>query len=286
MSDGQSRAFALENAALRVTVEARGGKVTEVECLRHQRDWIHTPEHSETHEARSDFTREEAYGWDECFPTLLRCHTDPQWLGERDHGELWGRAWQVESVTNEAVALNYRDPRDRFTFRRVLSLDGPLIRCAYSVSSSAGLSFLWAMHPLLNVQPGDQLFTPPGEMRVTGEAGMARELLQEPGALIPPWDGLSVLKAYVSPTASIWSASVKAASGCQISFRSSSASSRHLGIYYNGGGWPSPDTDLYQVALELTSSPWDDYESATREGQVASCPPAGACRWDVDIAID
>ena len=90
----------------------------------------------------------EAFGWDECLPTVAPCPdpADATAPALRDHGEQWGRPADVEATDDRLVATWTRS-RWRLRFRRAITLDGAAVDCEYELAAGGdqALPFLWSM---------------------------------------------------------------------------------------------------------------------------------------------
>ena len=93
----------LENAALRLDcLPAIGARIVALVDRTTGRDWLTTgrPPVDPTIWAGDDavFGGDQAFGWDECLPTIARCPDplDPTGPALRDHGDAWGRPTAVE----------------------------------------------------------------------------------------------------------------------------------------------------------------------------------------------
>lgn len=256
-----------------VAVDAHdGGKVTSLRCLRHGREWLHGPTAAPASADRFDAAR--SCGWDELFPTVLA-------TGElRDHGDLWGRPWAERGAT-----LSYEDPGGRYQFERSLELDGGTITAAYTLRNvgAEALPWMWAMHPILAVEPGDRLELPGvreviAEGRVVGwpvaTLGGRRVRLDR----IAPADGKTVLKLYARARTA-----VVTGERCRLTV---SSELPYLGLYVNLGGWPAPGSGLHQLGLEPTTAPVDDLATAVTRGLVRVAGPGEETRWTATVRVD
>lgn len=150
----------LENDAIRVAIlPDYGARVVSLVGKGIGRDWIYGGGQSWNIGEDAVYGKEEAVGWDECFPTVsaYQAEATPWRRRLRDHGDLWGRPWQVEAQTASELTTAYTDPQFRFV--RTLRVDGPSLIAEYRVEnlSAEPLPYLWAQHNLLAVSPGDRI---------------------------------------------------------------------------------------------------------------------------------
>jgi len=142
-----------------------GAKIISLKSVRTGREWMwHPPGELELfHNSPEDhFSSSPLVGVDECLPTIEPC----VWRGRKlpDHGEVWSVGWNVDEeawqkgVLRTSVNLGVSP----FDFERTIELDENEVRLSYQLSNRSAASeyFLWAIHPLLKIQEGDQLVLP------------------------------------------------------------------------------------------------------------------------------
>ena len=150
----------IENDRLRVGVTpAYGARVVSLFDKASGREWM--TEGSESANTGEDvrYWGEEAVAWDECFPTVSVWDASGTPWGRklRDHGDLWGRPWQVDAASVTALTTTYADPQFRFT--RTLRLEGSTLVAEYAAENLTDepLPYLWALHALLAAKPEDRM---------------------------------------------------------------------------------------------------------------------------------
>ncbi len=272
------------------------GKVVSLRCRRHGREWLAQP--SGAVEATEDdqvYGAAEAWGWDELFPTVLPGASSPaQWPGSlRDHGELWGRPWQVTERSPTALGLAYADADLGFRFERRIELDDRRARCDYSLLSTRedAVPFQWSMHPILALRPGERLELEAASAEVT----IPGHHLLPTAAAVVSWpehngldlatvrqsDGETLLKLYVAPADGV----VAVGGGeCGLSVHTDLAFAPDVGIYVNYGGWPQGGP-LHQVGIEPTNSAADDLAAALQSGRAGVLPAGERLCWSVEIRL-
>lgn len=225
---------------------------------------------------------DQARGWDECFPTVAPCD-HAGWDGPlRDHGDLWGRPWQV-TADGQTCMATYDDPR--FAFTRALHLRGAGVVADYQVSNRtlAALPYLWSQHCLLATTPADRIV-------LQGIAGM------QAGGVPVDWPlhaarDLSVvgaagegfaLKAYGTALNAANAEIIGAEGGIRFDWSDNEIGA--FGLWLDYGGWP-PGAPVYQVALEPTTAPADDLAQATAMGRARMLAPGEIHHWSVRIAL-
>lgn len=260
----------IENDMLRVGVAAAyGARVVSLFDKVSQREWMTAGGESTNIGEEARYSVHEAVGWDECFPTVSRwdAAATPWGRNLRDHGDLWGRPWQVDSHTATALSTTYSDAQFRFT--RTITLEGARLVVAYAAENrtEAPLPYLWALHALLAVQPGDKIEL--GELESLWSVFMSSKgAPQETGALswVTPSAGLPFALDEVQPPSADFMAKLYSAHrpggwarigrpGARLAI-GWDGSIAHLGIWITYGGWPARGGH-YEVALEPTNAPAD-----------------------------
>jgi galactose mutarotase-like enzyme len=275
----------IENEALQVAViPGYGGRVISLFDKASTREWLAQGGQSPNIGEDARYLAAEAFGWDECFPTVAPWDASgTAWRRPlRDHGDLWGRPWQVDFATAEAIALSYAD--GQFSFSRELRLDGAAVIARYSVENLSGepLPYLWALHGLLAATPEDRIVLP-GVDKVSASylaLGGARLTASElawpaPGDTLPfPLD--RVQPASTAFAGKLYASGVAGGSALvghpgqwlEIDW---DTSIEHLGVWLTYGGWPAPGGS-YQIALEPTTSAADHLGQAIDAGFLSLAP--------------
>jgi galactose mutarotase-like enzyme len=153
----------IETDALKIAVATHyGARVISLLNRTTGREWMTAGGESTDTGDEVVYSDREAVAWDECFPTVgVWDATGTPWRRRlRDHGDLWGRPWQVVSQTT--TSLTTRFDASLFSFVRTLSAAGPTLTADYAVTSRAAepLPYLWALHALLAVEQGDTITLP------------------------------------------------------------------------------------------------------------------------------
>jgi galactose mutarotase-like enzyme len=158
--------YVLSNQHVEVAVVPDlGARIISLKNLQTGREWLWYPPGRRflfRNQPGDDFARSPLFGMDECLPTIAPC----SWKGRHlpDHGEAWFAAWSVDAeawrggVLRTGVDLAISP----FHFERSIELIGKHVRLDYRLVNQGNNEehFLWAMHPLLQLEPGDQLELP------------------------------------------------------------------------------------------------------------------------------
>lgn len=229
----------IENERIRLSVlPSFGARIVEFVDKRTNRNWLVTGAPIGSTSDDAIFGKDEAVGWDECFPTIAATEI----IGaQRDHGALWGRPQKCTvhdcEITTEFVAAGY-------LLDRVLALRGEVLVAKYRLRTSNGsiaIPALWSQHCLLDVAPGEQI-------NINGLADPNPAFLREiaPLTVLDPNAGLSqktYSRACEKPRVEISGANGK------LSLSWNADEMPFCGIWINYGGWPE-DTPCHQIAFE------------------------------------
>jgi hypothetical protein len=293
----------LENAFVRlVAVPEVGARVVSLVDRRTGREWLvqgTLPADDAAARAWAAdgavFGGTEAFGWDECLPTVAPCADplDPTAPPLRDHGDHWGRPADVEASGGELRAA-WASPRWPYVLRRTLSLDGPAVTADYEleVRGNRRLPVLWSMHALIALEPGSNIvIEPAGRARLTHHAGLAIE----PGTTALDWPGptLDVVRGIEAGQAAklyldsglLRTAAARTPDGAELRFGWDHAVASTLGVWFSYGGWPADGEPRHQVALEPTTSPDDNLASAIEAGRATIVAPGRPLRWTVRMVL-
>ncbi len=301
-------AVVVENERLRlVTVPDLGARIVSLADRATGREWLVQGEPPVDPMAWAGpdavFGGAQAYGWDECLPTVARCPDplDPWGPSVRDHGDGWGRPGDVRVHRDGSMVAGWRVPA-RYLFRRTLRLDGPTVLLEYSVESlGPDLPFLWSMHPLLALEPGARIELPGvGHLGLTRAVGLDLKTVEGrlgwPMALTA--DGSTVdlslvrdvsarialkLAGDAPPDGSVL---VRQPDGSTLVMDWHPRSAPALGVWLDFGGWPA-GAGRHQVALEPATSPDEDLASAVASGRAVILRGRGArASWTVRLSVD
>lgn len=289
----------IENAAIRVVVDpAFGARVLSLLDRRSGRNWIAKGPQSANTGEDAAYRADEAVGWDECFPTVAPWDAiGTAWdRALRDHGDLWGRGWVVDSHDVDRLACSYSD--GNFRFSRALSLAGATLTARYRVDnlSDTELPFMWALHGLLAVTPDDSITLDGIDTVRASYLGRGGQTYAAPEL---PWPGpaapLHLPLDIVQPAAIQFAGKLYAS---HVPTARASAGGRngwldigwdndeiaHLGLWLNYGGWPVPG-DVHHLALEPTTAPADHLGQALEQGTAIGLPPGASKSWSVTLTL-
>ena len=155
-----------------------GGRVISLRSRRTGREWC-------WHQPRADwlwanrpgdnFGASPQAGIDECVPTVAACG----WRGRAvpDHGEVWYQNWQLDERQRAAGRLSATVRLDvsPLDFTRTIGVERGEFVFDYALTNhgSEPEDFVWCVHPLFTIEPGDRLELPPDvtSLRLNGGLG-------------------------------------------------------------------------------------------------------------------
>jgi hypothetical protein len=269
----------LRNAILEVVVvPGFGAKVVSLKNLRTGREWMYHPDNNPIlfqNRPNDDFARSPLVGWDECLPTIAPC----TWRGRSlpDHGEVWNTAWQLDeaALARGVIKTSVRLPISPFEFTRSIEIQNDTLCADYHLLNLSGepQEFLWAMHPLLALQTGDQLELSHEIRQLLGQQSWLDSLDFE--GKIP-----SCVKAFASPLQQGQAGISNPVSGDSLMFNWDAADCNTLGIWLTRGGW----NGHHHVAVEPSNAASDSLDAAA--GNWNNCGmlvPFGKKAWKIQI---
>lgn len=289
----------LEHSTMRVTVSpAYGARVTGLIDKATGRNWIAPGGESPSTGEDAVYLRDEAVGWDECFPTVAPWDASGTVWGRtlRDHGDLWGRPWQIDAQTATSLTTTFATSEFRFT--RGLSLDGDTLAARYVVENrgSVPLPFMWALHGLLAVTPDDRIVLP-GVDRVAASyfSHRSKTIIAPTVAWPGPNDELPLALDTIRPAAEHFAAKLYASNlpeprvsvgsdNAWLDIRWKDTEIAHLGLWLNYGGWPAKG-NVHHIALEPTTAPVDHLGQAIETGTATTLAPSVTKNWSVTLTL-
>lgn len=272
--------YVLNNNEIELAVVPElGAKIISLKNLRTGREWLWHPSEGLklfTNQVRDDFSISPLVGIDECFPTIEPC----SWQGRElpDHGEIWSVPWQVdgEAWDNGVLKTKTRLSISPFEFERTIELQGNEVRIAYRLHNLGANeeSFLWAMHPLLRLEAGDELELPDSTRELlNGEAWV-----DDVTSAIPD---RNCAKMFARPVADSWAAIRNAARGDRLEFVWDSAENNTLGLWLTRGGWHGH----HHLAIEPTNADGDSLADTAGRKNCGTVAGKGAVNWQLCLRV-
>ena len=272
--------LSLRSPAVQVSVVPElGAKVISLQDRRTGREWMWHPAGELrlfANRAGDDFSISPLAGMDECLPTIAPC----SWRGRSlpDHGEVWAAPWRWDEADWEKGLLTTRI-RLRLSpleFERQIRLQGNEVQLQYQLRnrSSAEEWFLWAMHPLLRMEPGDRLKLPAStqsRMQCAAWNEMLDFLVAEEACA----------KWFVAPISEGWAAVQNPTTGDALSFHWNPIENQTLGLWLTRGGWHGH----HHLAIEPTNGQPDALDRAAARQHCGVIPAESTLSWQVGIRV-
>ena len=303
-------AIALQSAELEaVVVPALGMKVTNLR-RRRGREWLWRNDQMPLAlpvPGASYGETADSGGWDECFPTVAPSPVPGAPAGAPrlpDHGELWSAEW-TSSVYDHAggttLAGAARGTLLPYEIHRELTLDAaePVVRLRYRLrhTGEAPFPWIWAAHPLINVQPGSTLELP-GVSQVKLDAVHGRDDLAagdvvswagavggERDRFVFPEKGGWALKLFgdLGPEGRMVVTDPRLGERLEMVVRREAVP--QVGVWINCHGWAPPGKrPYYNLGLEPGIGAPDRLEEAVRSwGTFRTLAPGEETGWEVEV---
>ena len=272
--------YTLKNGLAEVAVVPElGARVISLKNVKTGREWMSHPPgrlklfRNQTGDA---FLNSPLVGMDECLPTIAAC----QWGGRLlpDHGEAWSVAWRLDEGAWEQGKLRTTASLkiSPFDFERTIELRGNKISLSYALRNRAAKDepFLWALHPLMKVQRGDQLMLPKSTRAMMNGKAWGEEL----GAAIPEGE---CEKIFVGPLRDGGAGIYNPRTGDRIDFDWCEAENNSLGLWLTRGGWHGH----HHFAIEPSNGDADALSHAAERQRCGVLPGKGVAKWQVHFRI-
>jgi len=256
-----------------------GSKIISLKDLRTGRDWMwHPPGGLKLFRNRSGdaFSQSPLAGADECLPTIAPC----SWRGRElpDHGEVWNVPWTVDSkaLENGILKTSVRLEISPFDFERAIELRGNEIQISYQLKnfSTAERRFLWAIHPLLRLQPGDQLELPASTRALLNGATW----IDAVASAIPENNSA---KIFAAPVSEGLAAIGNPVTGDRLEFAWNPLENDTLGLWLTRGGWHGH----HHFALEPMNADSDALNLAAGQNRCGVVAASGFVTWQIRLRV-
>ena len=285
----------LENDRIRATMlPSFGGRIVSLTDRRTGRQWLVEGEPHGSSGGDAIYGAREACGWDECFPTVAPCR-HIGWPGVlRDHGELWGRAWQARPEEG-SIAAWYES--DRFRFSRSIGLKRNELVACYSVTNldRVPFAYVWSQHCLLAVNTSDRIRLDGIVNPVVRDGVLKGRMLHRQPFDWPKVPGIgSDLTRIMDSDAEL---ALKIHAGTEdrpcatvhdgrsaISFSWSGLEVPAVGLWLNYGGWQE-GCPVHHIAIEPTTANSDSLASAEAIGMARVLESGQTHSWRIVIAL-
>lgn len=282
-------------------VPALGGRIISLRSRRTGREWCwHQPRPDWLWANRpgDDFGRSPQAGVDECVPSVAGC----TWRGRSipDHGEVWAEAWELDAAELAAGRLSATvllriSP---FVFQRTIRAEaggGFVFDYALTNRGATAEEFLWCLHPLFNIVPGDRLELPAEVTALRLDGGIGDRPINhgDSWAYPEPAPGIRLdrletpgmprgcVKGFAGPLRAGHAAMVNDTMGDRLELAWDVRVVPYLGLWLNRG-----HTGFHHVALEPATGAPDSLRSAVEAWRQFATVAAGATvRWSVQCRL-
>jgi len=248
----------------------------------------------------------ECSGFDDMFPTIDRMIVpDYPWAGAEmpDHGEVCALPWQA-AVDDDALILTAHGVRFPYVFqKRIKSTQSAELTFDYHVRNCSPFDFncLWAAHLMLNSAAGGRIVLPyregsPATCVFSGDAGLGRRGDPWTWPIARRQDGRTQDLAVTLPRSAAgnsykfyfdqvlpegWVAYHYPDDQATFTMQFPPAIVPWLGVWINEGSFH----DLYNIALEICTAPWDRPDEAAARGRASILPAGGEWRWSLKVSV-
>ena len=303
-----TQGITLHNDSLRVQIlPEEGGKVASFFDVRTNLEFLLQPAQTLRPPRAFDpwdrFENSACSGIDDCLPSVGDCGPETEGGPVPDHGDFWRLPWEVVNSSGahslSLAATGYSRP---LRIEKQFVLDDSSLRIHYRIRNlgDATVPFLFALHPLFAIDPGDRVVLP-AEVSTLRVESSRLERLGSRSALIgwpKPFGAGSALDLSLTETASAaiaemlytdrlqsgWCGLYRSQSGLGVVMRFDTQRLPYLGLWLCYGGWPENAMGplQYAVALEPTVSPRGTLAEALENIQA----PVLAARESLEFEIE
>jgi hypothetical protein len=294
--------YTLHSDALEISVvPGMGAKISSLKSLRSGREWMwraYDPPRFFLNRPEDNFGQSPLIGVDECIPSVGAC----EWKGRKiaDHGEVWFMPWELdeEAWAHGAILTRATMPISPFCFERSIRLEGKNVQIDYRLTNIGREAevYLWAIHPLFTIAPGDRIELPGDvkQVRFGGGIGFPAELNSDqwdwpeplPGIHLDDLDGFGegrCVKLFIDRIGEGCAAISNPTLMERVNFLWDSAENPALGIWICAGAW----NGFYQMALEPTNVGAEYLaEAGKRTDEFKPIPAGESIRWQLRLRVD
>ena len=278
-------------------VPSLGGRVISLRSRKTGREWCWHRSCADwlwANQPGDDFGGSTQAGVDECVPTVAAC----TWRGRTipDHGEVWAQAWTLDADELAAGRLtaSVRCEVSALDFRRAIRADAEgnfIFDYALTNRGETAQEYLWCVHPLFAIEPGDRLELPAEVTgwRVNGGLGDRPIASGDVWKYPEPFPGYRLdrletpgmpcgcVKGFAGPLTEGRAALANATTGDRLELTWDVAQNPWLGLWLNRG-----HGGFHHVALEPGCGAPDSLaEAVERWRQFATIAPGATARWSL-----
>jgi len=283
----------LHNDQMRVRIlPEEGGRITSFFDAQSGVEFLLQPSGAycgrQSHNLWDCFENSACAGIDDCLPSIGPCGPGTPGGPVPDHGDFWRLAWTVLNIIgSESVAMAATGYSRHLHFEKSLRLRASSLEIQYRIRNlkKTPVPFLYALHPLLAIDPGDRIILPSevSSVRIEssrrGRVGNPRSVIAWP----KPHGTQSLLDLsrteavtassaemlYTNQLQSGWCGLYRARTGNGAVIRFNTQQLPYLGLWLCYGGWPEDHSRprQYAVAFEPTVAPRGTLTDALEKGE-------------------
>jgi galactose mutarotase-like enzyme len=274
------RVYSLKNEEIELAVVPElGAKIISLKNLRTGREWLWHPQGGMKlfrNRSSDGFSQSPLVGIDECFPTIAPCFWQERNLP--DHGELWNLEWDTnrEAWEKGILKTGVRLKISPFQFERTIELDENEVRIHYELTNLAGSreKFVWAIHPLLRLQPGDQLELPASTRALLNGEGWVDAI----DSAVPRQN---CVKIFAFPVSEGRVAIHNQDLGDRLELEWDPVQNNTLGLWLTRGGWHGH----HHFAMEPMNSDADALALAAERKRCGTIEARSSVSWQLSLRI-
>ena len=285
-----------------------GSKLASVKNLKTGREYLYqsSREKLKKPEWGADFSRYDASGFDEIFPSVdPTFYPSGRYRGQQipDHGDVWSLTWQYElSFDKSEIQFRTAGPELPYRLKKTVMLDDNKLIIKYQAKnlSEEPFKFIWAAHPLFDCQDEVRILLPAGTDRVVNVDDSNEHLgswgkihsypltnSQKTGedidlSSVPTPDRQTCQKFYLPHRLEEGYCGLEyPESGERLELYFPADRVPYLGIWKSMGGFRGD----YNLALEPCTGVYDDLYLADKIGRAAIIPAGGEYTWKLTLQI-
>jgi galactose mutarotase-like enzyme len=296
----------LRSALLEVTAAPEeGGRISSIRSLQSGVEFLAQPYQKRLVQEPSlaaKFEHGICAGIEECLPSVGPCSEGTEGGAVPDHGDFWQMPWRVTQSDSDTLACFATGFSRPLHFAKTATVRDNTLTLHYTVRNLGTLpvSFLYACHPLLAIEPGDRVLLPPEVSTVSvdysrdGRVGKSGDEIAWPTT--ENRQQLDVVRQKTTGFADMFYTQrlrngecglyrVEPRQGIKLHF--DTAQLPYLGVWLCYGGWPHPPQApvQYAVALEPTSAPANTLEKAQHAGMATNVLPGEDIEWTIRFEV-
>jgi galactose mutarotase-like enzyme len=290
----------MENEYLIVKViPLSGGKIQSIFDKRTRSEVLYQSDHGRFRQPDygMSFDESDLSGFDDMFPTILPCcYPDSPWQGVclPDHGEVWSLPWAY-GVPGDALMLSCHGVKLPYELEKTIAFTKQnTVSISYRARNRSPfpMKFIWAAHPLVNIDESSEVLLPAETERIFhtydgadkpnafGRIGNWEEEKKRYGTIEDPAEErcgkFYVLGKLQTGDSAIYSSRTKQ----YVKFSVPVKQVPYLGVWVNWNGYAIRQKNM---ALEPCTGAPDAIDAAGSYGWISEISPNGTYEWNLEI---